>query len=267
MSEKQITLDGELVPVVAHRDDVVECSDGTECRREEVLVDCRGKYHRDEDAVRDANDEIVKELLDAEDVWIGEYVASDDYGAGYAYLVSECSHGWGDRVGEWLDDNYTDGEGWSRRPICNGNVREAIIAHIVENIDWSDYEPHYQSDEYSRWYGDGCCLDSFEVGEYEDQIEVSSRVEFKALAESGELEGCLDRYNGDLYIKCDDHYDRELGRRVRDGYISFGNFYGYSTGWGRWHYVVSVDRMKELVCAAIVEYCQNADSKSSPRSR
>ena len=207
----------------------------------------------------DANDDIVKELLDAEDEWIGEYVASDDYGNGYAYLVSERSYYWSDRIGEWLDDNCTDGGGWKARPRYTGELRKALVEGIADRMDECDYEAHYQSNEYANWGGDGCCLDSLEVGEYETQIDIAGRPEFEALAASGDLEGCLDRYNGDLYISCNDRYDAESGRRVRTGYVSHGCFWGYSTGWGRWHYVVSDERMNALLCESIVDYCERAD--------
>ena len=259
--EKQRLLDGGLVAVGPHRSDFVECSDGSVIMRSDAeYVDCRGVVHRDEDALCDANDEIVKEVLDAEDAYCGEYVESEDYGACYAHLVREGYHNWGGPIGYWLDDNHTYGSGWNRRPTYNGKMRDMLIEAIGQPVyDYDDFECHYQRDEYGCYAGDGCAIDSFEVGEYETQIDLADREELKALDESGDLEGCLARYDGNLYIRCNDRYDRESKKRVCTGYVEHGSFYGYSTGWGRWHFVVPTDSMDEYLAKAIVEYCERVD--------
>jgi len=254
MSEMQRTLDGALVPVGPHRDDLVECSDGSFVRYEDVeFVDCRGGVHSNEDDMNDANDDIVRDVLDSRDEWIGEYVASDDYGDNYAYLVLEDSVRWKDRIAEYVDEECPD---------LSGDVRRIIVDNLWGAIDGYDLEAHYQSNEYACYYGEGVCVDSFEVGEYEDQIEVNEVPELRALYDSGDLEGCLGRYNGDLCINENDRYDAELGRRVKTGFVEKSDhptFYGYSGGWGRWHYAIPADRMKELLAETIADYCRLKD--------
>ena len=254
MADMQKMLDGTLAPVGPHRDDLIECSDGSTVRYEDIeFTDCRGGVHSCEDDMNDANDEIVGDLLDAEDSWIGEYVASDDYGDEYAYLVMESSHGWRDRIEEWVEDKH---------PKFDGSMLSTIVDDLSDKIDSYDIEGHYQNNEYANYFGNGCCLNSYQVGEYEDQIIVDDREEFKALHESGDLEGCLDRYNGDLCINENSRYDAESGRRVKCGYVSKGEypmFYGYSAGWGCWHYAVSDERMEKLLSEVIASYCRRTD--------
>lgn len=248
-----------MVPVGPHRDDIIECSDGTPIRRGDAeFVDCRGVVHSDEDTMNDANDDIVRELLDAHDEWIGEYVSSDDYGDQYVYCAIESNYSFPERVGQWLDDNYTDCPGNpdhpGARPIYNGNVRQALIDSIAQEIDEWDLEAHYNHNEYAAYSGDGCCLASFEVGEYESQVDIDSMPELIALNKSGDLEGCLEGYTGDLYLYRAGTYAKSGW--TRDGnYVSHGCFTAYSTGWGVWHYVIPESRMKELLCDAIVDYC------------
>lgn len=240
--EKQYTLDGRLVPVGPHRDDIIETEDGEFIRYGDIeYTDCRGRVYHDEELRDDANDDIVRELLDSRDEWIGDYVASDDYGESYAYVVFEDSaYRWRDRIDEWLEDNHSNYSVELSRELING---------IIENLNGFDLEAHYDPNEYACWHGSGCAVDSLEVGEYEDQIGVSDYPEFEALHEDGLLEDCLERYNGNL---CINTYGRDLSG-------AYPCFYGYSGGWGRWHYVFSDEAMENALCEAIIAYCRRLD--------
>jgi hypothetical protein len=258
--EMQRMLDGTVEPVGAHRDDIVVCEDGGDCPRLDAFTDCRGRYYRDEDERDEANNDIVAELLDAESAWCDEYVASDDYGDGYAYIVCEGHHDWDGPIASWLDETYNDGKGWNARPLYGGSVAKALVASIAQLVhDYDDFESKYSRNEYACYSGKGCCISSFGVGEYETQIDIAGRDEFEVLNDEGALEGCLASYNGDLYLHCNDRYDKASGKRVRTGYVSHNTFWGTSGGHGVWHYVVSDDSMEEYLCRAIVEYCERVD--------
>jgi hypothetical protein len=241
--EKQRTLDGRLVPVAPHRDDIIETEDGEFIRYGDIeYTDCRGRVFSNEEDRDDSDDDIVREILDAQDEWIGDYVSSDDYGDGYAYVVCEDTYRWKDPVREWICDNYSDGGRYSSRSIFDGELEDALVDGLIENLDDYNLEACYNSNEYACYSGSGCAVDSFEVGEYEDQIDVNGRDEFEVLYEEGRLRDCLNRYNGDLCVRCDNHDLRE----------PYPCFYGYSNGWGRWHYVFSDESMEQALVAAII---------------
>ena len=254
MADMQRTLDGRLVPVGPHRDDLVECSDGTMIRRGDIeFVDCRGVVHSNEDDKQDANDDIVRELLDAHDEWIGDYVSSTDYGDNYIHLVMESCHSWRNPIGEWLDIEC---------PNLSSVARDIILDALREAINEFDIEGEYDRSEYSRYHGSGICLDSIEVGEYESQIDIESCPEFIVLHKNGELEDCLANYNGDLYISRNGHYDRDAKQWVKTSYVSGGDyphFYGYSNGWGQWHFVISEERINELLSEVCIDYSERHD--------
>lgn len=243
--EKQRTFDGRLVPVAPHRDDIIETEDGALIRYGDIeFVDCRGRAFSNEELRDDSNDSIVSELLDSRDEWIGDYVASDDYGDSYAYVVCEDgAYRWRDRIDEWLEDNHSNYSVELSRELING---------IIENLDDSDLEAHYDPNEYACWHGSGCDVDSLEVGEYEDQISISDYPEFEALHKDGLLLDCLNRYNGNLCINV---YGIDLSS-------DYPCFYGYSNGWGRWHYVFSDESMERALNAAICDYCRRTDGSN-----
>jgi hypothetical protein len=253
-------LDGSVTPVGPHRDDILIASDGTSMRREVAFTDCRDGAHSDEDACREANNEIVAELVDRLCVDAGEYTENEDYGSGYACVVNERRDNWNDLVKDWLDEAYNDGKGYCPSPTFVGIVQKALVASIGHLIhDCNDFEARHHPSEYASYSGNGCCIDSFEVGECEEQVDITCFDEFVALDESGDLEGCLDEYDGDAYLYCNDHYDSEAKRRVRTGYVSSGCFTFYHSPGGQWQFIVSADDMKEYLCSAIIEYCERAD--------
>jgi hypothetical protein len=248
----QKTLTGEFVPVGPHPDDEVVCSDGTVCRRSDALLDCRGGMHSCDEDRCEENANIVAELLDSIYAWTVEHVESDDYGDNYHYLVGESHHNWSYGISEWFDGH------WFGRSISNDlrDVIEDAVGHAI--YDSSNWEMQYDSNEYAAYSGSGCCLDSFGIGEYEEQIDLSCYDELLALHESGDLEDALDEYNGDLYI-------RRNHERTDDGwkettYVHHGDcIYGYSSPGGQWRGVVSNDEMIETLNHVIIEYCRHAD--------
>lgn len=242
---KQLKLDGSIVPVGPHRDDTVVCSDGTEVVRSEVFVDCAGGAHSSDEDRKDANVAIVTELLDAQEKWYSAYCTeNEDFASGYDCIVAEGSHGWKDRIEEYLEEENIDYDA-------------ALVAFLIDRLDANDCELKYNRSDYSCYSGPGLCLDSIEIGEQELQIDINNFPELKVLHESGELDDILDCYNGDLYISRSQRrvLNEETGcyeQVGRDTYMPYGdsdypNMFGYANPGGQWHWVVPADTVNELI--------------------
>jgi len=219
------------------------------------LTDCRGNVHPSEDSKREADHEIVAEIIDAANKWACDYTEHQDYGDGYVFVALESdSANWNRNVREWLDSHYDY--------YLPEYTLRALAGAIVDRIDDCDIEAAHQRNEYASWAGVGCCLFSFAVGEEEEQICLGDHPELKALHASGGLEGALKAYNGDAYVYQFSHYCAETKTRVEDGHVWDGP-HPYVTiianPGGAWHYVVPEERMEELLAAAIIEICREND--------
>lgn len=255
MSEKQHTLEGKLVPVAPHRDDIVECSDGTVCTRHEACFDVRGCAHRTEEGRHEANVEIVREILKGVEEWSEEYhTGNGDYPDCYYFIVNETSHEWPDSIERWIRTNG-DRMGHTKYDDC----MDKLVEHICMELDGSDCEAEYSRNEYSSYSGAGCCLFSLGIGEIEEQIDISYYPELKELHDLRELDDCLDELKRDFCI----HRSRrrvqneETGRYEyvgRETYMPFENSTNYfcfslfTMPGGQWHFVVPADRINDLIC-------------------
>ncbi len=251
----QMKFDGELVPTAPHPDDRMECSDDTCNRRGDAFIDCTGNAHRDEDACHEGNVEFVTETLDARAKSACDYATHEDYGDGCSFLVKDLVVEWKARVKEWIIDDGVDTD-WDDYPELLAWVTETIWQKIY---DFGNWDAVYESSDYAAYYGDGCCLVSWEIGELEEQISLSEHPGLAELHNRGELEALLEEYNGELSISHNDRYDKELGRRVPAGYVSEGKYpdiMGYVNPGGQWHYVVSEENMADALEEALREYAE-----------
>ena len=255
MTIKQYMLDGSLVPVAPHRDSLVVCVDGEECRYEDVVFDCEGGYHCEEESARERHAEILQEALDAEDAYCIDYVASEDYGNDYAYLPFENPHRIREQLEEYVRDEYADYYGTVRNITVVGI--KLIVDGIYERVDCNDVEARYNYNEYSNCFGEGCLIDSLGVGEHETQIDINAHKDLKRLYDHVGPDGFADllkEYNGDLYVS---HREADDLRKHTD----YPCFFATSGGHGCWGYVVPESRMKELIAEACIDYCRKADGK------
>jgi len=269
MSIEQQRTFGEIVgmepkmPVGSHRDDWVFCSDDSLCRLENAFADCNGNHHSNEEDCLESNVTILTEFLDGVVKWSEEYATENtDYADGYCHLVDEGSHDWPDRIDEWLERNFADRCGHSKYDDC----KKELIQAICEELDgkW-DCEPEYCGNEYSSYSGKACCLDSFEVGECEEQLSIADHPILRILHDQGTLDDCLDQYNGDGHISRDRRrvkneetgcYER-VGRETYDPYGSdYPDVMLYTNPGGKWDFVVSEERMNELLISAIITVCR-----------
>lgn len=154
----------ELHPVPAYfPDDIVTDSFGNSCRYAELQTASDGTTFADEDNFTEYQhelwDEQIDEFLSNHESWVDDYVRSSDYGSEYFYLVSESyAHRGCDAVEEWIRDEL-------------GEIPQNVVDRIHDNV--IDYADADCVDEYSReTYHVN--LDSFQVGEHEDQLELTS---------------------------------------------------------------------------------------------
>lgn len=256
-------------PVVNSRsmpDDTVIASDGQPIRLGDAHIDCRDNPHRTEDECFDANVEIVTEILMSHDEWVTDYCTENtDYPDGYVHIVGECSHDWPERIEEWIrdedggSDGYTDYEDYFNK----------VVAAVHDRIDGEfDIECKYDANEYARWIGPGCCLYSLDIGEYENQIEISSHPELQALHDARILDDILDHVNCDVYVSRskDRVLNEETDRYEYVGRETYGPDAKYPCLWvyhmpgGQWHYVVPDDSMREYLANAIVDVAREIDT-------
>jgi hypothetical protein len=271
MTEKQATIFGTNEPVATHRDDVVECSDGSNCSRKEAFADCRGEYHCTEQERRDADVLIVEDVLDGVVKWAEGYCTENsDYADGYFCCVSETSHEWSGPIEEWVEYGAEDILGHVDLADTDGLV-DSVVSYISENLDAGfDCEPEYNHTDYSNYSGDGCCLWGFKIEEHEEQVDISCFDELKDLHDQRRLDDVLDGVNCDAYVNRNRRrekneetgYYENVGRKTYMPYDRDDEnptFEVCFTIRGGWDFVVSAERMTELVGNALLDYHGYAD--------
>jgi len=243
----------ESVKVTDHPSDLLLCEDGISRIIGEVFTDCRGLHHGEEDDRHDANVEIVECILEG----IGEWV--DDYTTGnsdYPDMYFECfeTHHWPERIRDWLEENDFP---W----IDDKKISGEIIDLMCEDMRFHG-EPEYTSSDYACYSGSGCEIDSFDIGEYENQIDINEIDELRELHEQGILDDVLDSVNCDVYVSR--HQSRvkneKTGHYENVGRETYGGpdephpcLMTYHTPGGRWHFIVSAENMREVITASIVK--------------
>jgi len=247
--------------------DYVECSNGTFRHEDDIFEDCRGGAHALSGERQNADVEIVREVLTAVCEGADAYCTeNEDYATGYAYIVNECSHGWSGRVKEWIVDTYHDRMGHGQFDDSIDKVVELICEGLSGDFDC---EVEYDPNEYAAYSGDGLCLDSIDIGEHEEQVDISCFDELQELHNQGRLDDVLDELDHDFCINRNPRREKNektgrfevVGRKSYNPYDSDHTcFEVYTLPGGQWHYVVPAERMRELVANAIVDLCRKANS-------
>ena len=246
-----------IVPTRPGPDDSIICEGGEECKRSEAYFDCSGRAWYTDEGRHAAEVEIVTNLLNREDEWVTEYcTGNSDFPSGFGCVINETSSDWPGRVRDWLEKTRGDYHG---RTNFDDRMDE-VVKYICKNIDGDfDCEPEYEHYEYAAYTGDGLCLYSYDIGEYEHQLEVNEYPELKVLHDKGILDDVLDDVKCDVYVSrsrrrvlntATGHYEY-IGRETY--YTHYDNPYltTYHIPGGQWHYVVSEERMEELLNDAL----------------
>ena len=253
-----------LPPVVDcadHPSDMVRCSDGMTRAIGDVVRDCKNEAHADSETAHDANVDIVTGILMAHDKWVLEYTTENtDYTSGYDHCVDETSHDWPVIIKRWIEDK----DHWlDRLPSAE---MDKFIGLLCENLSSWDCEPEYYGNEYACYSGNGLCLWAFEIGEYENQIEMSSHVELQALHDAGKLDDVLNDVNCDVHISRDrkrvkneatGHYEY-TGRESYDHHNSdHPCLMAYHIPGGQWQFVVPAETMNEKLTETTLAYLRS----------
>lgn len=286
-----------LVPSARLADDMVETLEGGLVRHADAVYDCQGHAHSATVDCHDADVEIVTDLLNGVEKYVCEYTSEGDYPDAYFGCVKESGHDWSDLVKGWvnsngiewldimetayvaneLDDDFdledfnsnfkggsaTDVVAFSSDDFIKEFYTEPdgdkVIEWIVGELDASfDCEPEYDRGDWGCYQGDGCCLASYPIGEYEEQIDLACYPELQSLHDKGLLDEVLDDVNCDLYISRNrprvkneetGHYEYK-GKETYDNGHGHPCLLGYCEPAGQWHFVVESDRMFELLAEA-----------------
>jgi len=272
-NDKQKTF-GEIVgmeaevPVGKHCTDTVTCSDGTVMLESDAFEDCEGNYHSDAEDRHEREVTIVTEFLDGVDKWVTEYAQeNEDWTSSYDHIVFEVLHDGNRSVEEWVRENSDHGR-WNATCRYNDDTVKRITKLVCENLDYtSACEAEFNHDEYADYPGPGCCLWGTDIGEQEKQIEVNNHECLSALHACDRLDDVLDDVYCDVYVRRSKNRVKnektgcyeEVGRKTyKSGRTpdKLPTFYTSHTVSGRWDWVVSADRMNELVTEAIIEICR-----------
>jgi len=143
--------------------DIVTDSSGNECRYSELHIASDGTTFAEEDDFQEYQHELwneqIESFLNDHAEWIDDYVQSDDYGSDYFYLVSETyAHRGCDEVETWIRDELGE---------IPQNVMDYVHSTVLDYAD-SDCCNEYSATSYPVQ------LDSFAIGEHEDQADLSS---------------------------------------------------------------------------------------------
>lgn len=256
MSERQKTF-GDIVgleadvPVGIHREDWIECSDGTLRHNDDIIRDCRDGAHGSEEDAQDSNVEIVTEILMGHEKWTIEYTTENsDYPDGCAYICDEDAINWRDRFEEHICECL------KYKYDIEDDAKD-IAREIYERMSAGlDVEAEYDRCEYSAYSGNGFSPYSLEIGEYHNQVEIASHKELQVLHNDGVLDTVLDDVNCDVFVSRRRRrkknettgYYEHVGRKMYDPY---GSDYPcldlVHDIPGQWHYVLSDESIDQMI--------------------
>ncbi len=252
-----------VVPVAKRTYDQRTCSDGITRMHDDVFYDSRDNAHGTAEERHEADVAIVTAILMQEDEWVKEYTngqcGNTDFIDGYRYIIEETDDVWPGRVEEWIQDNYNH----------TLEVDEELTSRICDALNGlEDCEPEFNEREFRVYSGDGCCLNGWSIEEYENQIEIAGHSELKALHDQRRLDDILDDVNCDVgvhrrrkwvFVKDTGRYEY-TGRKTYDPDSRWPDLLAYHNPGGRWDWVVSVDSMRRLYHASLVDYLRCIDS-------
>lgn len=236
-NERQLCLayngNPDSLPIADHPGDIVYREDTEDtARAADSVRGTDGLWYSDQEAADEHDEERWEALWEAFEIesekWNDEYVESDDYGAEYAYLMSENPIYVSKRIVEWIR------EMWPVSKTTAERIVDEVFDDIVDSADATT------ANEYSSTPS-GLYLDSFAVGETEDQVEWSRFVEWCEEHAPEDIRGDappMSFVNSQCYhanMKSDDRYPC---------------FYLYHNTGIRWDYVCPDEVAAELILNA-----------------
>lgn len=202
-------------------------------------------------SINESKLERLTDYLDSVGQWVEEYVfENSDFADSYYCLVTEDQINFRESVREWVHDNYEQFD-------------DSFADKVWERIDPGfDAETETDRNEYAEYSRDGCCIGSFAIDEYEEQLDFSDNSILTELHESGDLDDYLDCYRGDVYPcrskrrerrESDGRYEN-VGRETYNPYNHKNPTLEVIVGvGGQVRFVIPAERMRELVTETVLQ--------------
>jgi hypothetical protein len=203
-----------LVPTRKHPNDQVICEDtGHVVRHADCFYSVDGTAFEDDEARDERDVDALRVDFEGFIGWSDEYRGSSDCADEYAYLVGEGDPGRvNDAVREWVDYAYGDSKDYPDEMI------DDICTDLVDNVEMSVSHGYFGSSNHA------VTLDSYECGECEEQIDISSSALLTALHERGDLEDLLDQLDRDFCFYRRSCYDSVTNTRTEGPIVSEGDY-------------------------------------------
>jgi len=227
-----------------------------------------------QEEIRDYNFEILKEYFNNVETWANDYVRSDDYVGEYAYLMREgttINDSLQKMLEPWNYTNYTEREttrgqlGLLEEIELPPDFVNTLVTKILDNDCFGiEYSDPYATPSIGY-------LDSFQIDEYEEQIEVSNIRE----ATEGQLYlpdsdfdfyDCLAEYIANNRDHCLSHWTRNgehVSEQLRKQYATFEMHVSVNV---RIDFVLQFDQaIEETINETLIECFRNRQTKSATK--
>jgi hypothetical protein len=120
---------------------------------------------------------------------------------------------------------------------------EWIVPKIVDKLDEGSFEAEHDRNDYRAYAGDGMWLYSLEVGECEEQLDISNIPYVPEYI----IERACSVYRGDAYIYCHQRRNKCNDGWEDDGYIKGNCITFYTSPGGQWHYYYPAEYIKDII--------------------
>lgn len=216
------------------------------------------------DEMRDHNHEVFNTFFQDQDDWIMEYVQSDDYMNEYAFLIFE-----GDQldrsISELLKEDRFQHSFSSAREIC-GIPKQASLPHelndyIIEAIQYYNlFEVHCVNEHALTCNG---YLDSYQIEEYENQIEVDRIKEsvlflLKFPDDTTDFENLLAEY-------IDTERNHCLRGTLAELQCEHACMHQYVDTGLRIEFYLTSEQMEQVTTHGMIAYCKHVDRNRKER--
>jgi len=221
-----------------------------------MFNDCRGNAHGTNEERHDADVAIVEEVLNKVSESVDDYTRNSDYAYDYLHIVEDMSPDWAEAAKDYIRsafegcDNYDD----------HADLSDQIVDHVHHKLEGSfDSDPEYNPCEYAAYSGPGLCLYQLDIGEYEEQTDISAFKELQTLHDAGILDDILDDVNCTCYVlrQCrrekndtDGRYE-DVGRETYGPTDKYPCLMTYHCPGGQWMWVVPEKRIDDMIQEAI----------------
>jgi hypothetical protein len=202
-----------IVPVATLPDDLVECADTNDLLRyEDCLFSGDGTAFAGSEA-RDEHDEAaLRTFFEGVIEWSDDYYSNGDGADSYAHLVTEDGAYMREQVKEWVITTYGGVDNWPDRMI------DDFCEALADQMEFSVTHGCFGSSDFDLTF------DSFDVGEQEEQIDLSCYELLAELHDQGRLEGLLEEIESEFCLNRNSKWDEATKTRSEGTIVSPGKY-------------------------------------------